>query len=213
MTIPFRLAVCLVVAACLVQSTRAQSLGDAARRAEEERARPKQGPAAKVFTNKDLSDAPPPPAPAPATLAEPANNSPNESAGVKPGEEKRGVAAPAALQNGAIPTLSALSHEIGGGEVLAELTVSREGTVIGARPLRTTPSFTERIVAAANAWRFTPAEALVDVSEQRPGGPLSRAIETRVLVGARRLSSPRRPAKRYRMSPTLRTTSRFHFRS
>lgn len=91
---------------------------------------------------------------------------------------------PAAFQNGGIPMLSVLSQEIGGGEVLAEITVSRDGAVIGARPLRTTPSFTERIVAVVNDWRFTPAEALVELSEQRPGGPLTRPIESRVLVAA-----------------------------
>ena len=59
MTTQVWLAMCLAVAT-LPLPAGAQSLGDAARRAEEERARAKQE-TGKVYTNKDVADAPPPP--------------------------------------------------------------------------------------------------------------------------------------------------------
>lgn len=91
---------------------------------------------------------------------------------------------PASFQSGAVPQLSVLSVEVGGGEVLLELTVSPDGTVLGSRPLRTTPSFTERIQAASNDWRFVPAEALLEIANQRPGAPLTHPIESKVLVAS-----------------------------
>jgi len=89
---------------------------------------------------------------------------------------------PASFQGGAIPQLNVLSIEAGGGQVLLELTVSPDGTVIGSRPLRTTASFTERIQSTSSGWRFSPAEALLDPRDQRPGGPITHPIESKVLV-------------------------------
>jgi TonB family protein len=89
---------------------------------------------------------------------------------------------PAAFQSGAIPQLSVLSVEVGGGEVMLELTVAADGSVIDSRPLRATPSFTERIQSTSGGWRFVPAEAMIPIAEQRAGGPLTRAIESKVLV-------------------------------
>jgi TonB family protein len=89
---------------------------------------------------------------------------------------------PASFQGGSVPQLNVLSIEAGGGQVLLEITVSRDGSVIDSRPLRVTPSFTERIQSTSSGWRFTPAEALLDPRDQRPGGPLTRPIESKVLV-------------------------------
>jgi len=89
---------------------------------------------------------------------------------------------PAAFQSGAIPQLNVLSIEAGGGQVMLEVTVSPDGAVIDSRPLRVTPSFTERIQSTSNAWHFSPAEALIDPRDQRPGGPLTRPIQSKVLV-------------------------------
>jgi len=89
---------------------------------------------------------------------------------------------PAAFQGGSIPQLNVLSIEAGGGQVMLELTVSADGSVLESRPLRVTPSFTERIQSTSSGWRFSPAEALIDPRDQRPGGPLTRPIESKVLV-------------------------------
>src|SRR5262245_39390669 len=89
---------------------------------------------------------------------------------------------PASFQSGSIPQLNVLSIEAGGGQVLLELTVSADGSVIGTRPIRVTPSFTERIQSTSSGWRFTPAEAMLEPRDQRPGGPLTHPIESRVLV-------------------------------
>lgn len=91
---------------------------------------------------------------------------------------------PAAFQGGPIPQLSVLSVEVGGGEVVLELTVGADGSVTGSRPLRHTPSFTERIQGMSSQWRFTPAEALVELRDRRPNGPLTQPIESKVLVAA-----------------------------
>src|SRR5262249_34149817 len=57
-----------------------------------------------------------------------------------------------------------------GGEVLLEGTVGTDGGVVGVRPLRTTPPFTEMLTQAVRGWRFSPAQ------------DSSRAVESKVLV-------------------------------
>src|SRR6185436_600398 len=79
---------------------------------------------------------------------------------------------PAAFQGGSVPQLSVSSIGAGGGQVLLELRISADGSVLDSRPLRTTPSFTERIQSSSSGWHFAPAEALLDPRDQRPGGPL-----------------------------------------
>lgn len=89
---------------------------------------------------------------------------------------------PASFQGGSVPQLNVLSIEAGGGQVMLELTVSADGSVLQSRPIRVTPSFTERIQSTSSGWRFSPAEALLDSRDQRPGGPLTHPIESKVLV-------------------------------
>ena len=89
---------------------------------------------------------------------------------------------PALFQAGSIPTLSAASFEVGGGEVLLEVTVDRTGAVSSVKPLRETATWTERMTASVKTWRFTPAEAEIPMTERKPGGPTTQAVETKVLV-------------------------------
>jgi TonB family protein len=48
---------------------------------------------------------------------------------------------------------------VAGGEVFLELLVSRDGRVDSIRTLRTTPPFTDEVIAAVRGWRFIPAKA------------------------------------------------------
>lgn len=65
---------------------------------------------------------------------------------------------PARYRDGPLPSIPVQSAGVGGGEVLLEVTVRGSGDVALIRPLRTTASFTELMVAAVRSWRFVPAE-------------------------------------------------------
>lgn len=66
---------------------------------------------------------------------------------------------------------------VGGGEVLAELTVGASGAVTDVRLIRSTPPFTDLVVGAARRWTFTPAEALDDEGRLVP-------VESKILAAA-----------------------------
>jgi TonB family protein len=88
--------------------------------------------------------------------------------------------APARYRGGAVPSIPVGSTAVGGGEVLLELDVSREGRVARVRTLRTTPSFTEQMMEAVRSWRFNPADVPVD-----PGSPNRRdrrPVDSKVLL-------------------------------
>ena len=89
---------------------------------------------------------------------------------------------PALFKSGTIPTLSVMSVEVGGGEVLLEVSVSRTGAVTAIRPLRETATFTERMIQAVKTWTFTPSEAEIPAARRKPGGPTTEPVETKVLV-------------------------------
>jgi TonB family protein len=89
---------------------------------------------------------------------------------------------PALFQKGSIPVLSVKSTEVGGGEVLLEVSVSRTGAVTGMRTLRETATFTERMTASVKTWSFSPAEAEIAVALRKPGGPTTEPVETKLLV-------------------------------
>lgn len=89
---------------------------------------------------------------------------------------------PAVYQSGSIPVLSTLSVEVGGGEVLLEVSVDRTGAVTGIRPLRETATFTERMVQSVQTWHFKPAEARIPQARQKAGGPTAEPVDTKVLV-------------------------------
>lgn len=77
----------------------------------------------------------------------------------------------ARLQSGGLPIIPV--QAVAAGEVLLSLNVSAAGSVGAVDVLRTTPPFTEAVVAAVRGWRFAPAE-----DEQR------KPMASRVLVGA-----------------------------
>lgn len=77
----------------------------------------------------------------------------------------------ARLQSGGLPVVPV--QAVSGGEVLLSVNVSQTGTVGAIDLLRTTPPFTDAVIAAVRGWRFAPAE-----DEQR------KPVASRVLVGA-----------------------------
>ena len=89
---------------------------------------------------------------------------------------------PALFKSGRIPTLSVMSVEVGGGEVLLEVSVNSAGAVTAIRPLRETATFTERMIQAVKTWTFTPAEAEIPAARRKAGGPTTEPVETKVLV-------------------------------
>lgn len=64
--------------------------------------------------------------------------------------------APARFRAGSMPGVP--FDAVGGGEVFLELEVGKDGHVIAASPVRTTPPFTEIVLDAVRGWRFTPAK-------------------------------------------------------
>jgi len=93
-----------------------------------------------------------------------------------------GADTPAVYQSGAIPALSVMSVEVGGGEVLLEVSVDKTGAVTAIEPLRETATFTERMTQAVKTWRFEPSKADIPASRRKPGGPTTEAVDTKVLV-------------------------------
>ena len=89
---------------------------------------------------------------------------------------------PALYTGGSIPTLSVMSVEVGGGEVLLEVTVGPTGAVTAIKTLRETATFTERMLQTVKTWTFTPSEAEIPPARRKPGGPATEAVETKVLV-------------------------------
>lgn len=90
---------------------------------------------------------------------------------------------PARYRAGAVPALPPMA--VGGGQVLLELAVDREGGVMAVTPLRTTPPFTDRVADAVRNWEFLPAEENVTRPSGRAGQHESRtAVESKVLVAA-----------------------------
>src|SRR5262245_31029955 len=72
----------------------------------------------------------------------------------------QGAFTPARFRSGALPDLPPLA--LGGGQVFVEASVSNAGRVTGVAPLRTTPPFTNLVVAAVRGWQFAPAEIEVE---------------------------------------------------
>jgi TonB family protein len=93
------------------------------------------------------------------------------------------LASPAVYQSGALPDVPFHSMNVGGGEVLLEVTVTETGAVGLVRPLRVTPSFDGPLMEAVRSWRFVPAQVLIAAAERKPGGPDRRPVESKVLVG------------------------------
>lgn len=90
--------------------------------------------------------------------------------------------APALFQSGTVPTLPVMSVDVGGGEVLLEVSVDRTGAISVIKPLRDTATFTERMTQSVNTWRFKPAERDIPTAQSKPGGPSTERVDTKVLV-------------------------------
>jgi len=86
---------------------------------------------------------------------------------------------PASYVSGALPAAPALA--VSGAEVFLELLVTREGRVDSIRTLRTTPPFTEAVIAAVRGWRFRPAEA---------GGPVGSPVFVAAMFTPPALNGP-----------------------
>jgi TonB family protein len=85
---------------------------------------------------------------------------------------------PAQLRRGNPPVIPL--DAVGGGEVLVEVEVNTRGAVTRAKPLRTTPPFTDVVMDAVRGWQFEPARELV----QARGRSSQRAVASSVLVAA-----------------------------
>jgi len=85
-------------------------------------------------------------------------------------------AMPARYLSGGVPDVPV--QATGAGQVFIELAVSDAGAVVGVKPLRSTPPFTEAVAAAVQGWRFIPARDTDD-----PKKPLE-AVASMVLVAA-----------------------------
>jgi TonB family protein len=89
---------------------------------------------------------------------------------------------PAKYLDGAPPALPPTTV-VGGGEVMLEVDVTIGGAVRGVRTLRTTPPYTDAMIAATKTWRFAPAE--IEVEPPPPSGqPRFKAVDSTVLVAA-----------------------------
>ena len=88
---------------------------------------------------------------------------------------------PAKYQGGALPPLPQ-PMIVGGGEVMLELDVTSTGVVRGARVLRTTPPYGDALVAAAKAWRFTPAEMEKEPPPASPTESKWKTVDSTVLL-------------------------------
>ena len=91
---------------------------------------------------------------------------------------------PALFQSGTVPIQPVISADVGGGEVLLEVTVDRTGAISAIKPLRETATFTERMTQAVKTWRFKPAEKDIPTAQRKPGGPLTERVDAKVLVAA-----------------------------
>src|SRR5476651_2310470 len=73
---------------------------------------------------------------------------------------------PASYVSGELPAAPALA--VSGGEVFLEVLVTNEGRVDSIRTLRTTPPFTDAVIAAVRRWQFRPARKLTPASAGEP---------------------------------------------
>ena len=149
----------------------AQSLG---RLAAEEAARRKAIPSpARVITGDDLGGAVRPVSP-PRAIA-PGSGAADDS------RAPRVAVAPAKLTSGGLPQIPV--QAVSGGEVVLEVSVSRQGRVTAVRPLRDTPPFTAALTAAVREWGFAPAlDALVPQSGDAPDPATGAPMASTVLV-------------------------------
>ena len=74
---------------------------------------------------------------------------------------------------------------VGGGQVVLEVAVSRDGRVGGVTRLRATPPFTDLLAAAVRDWTFSPATEVVNRVPRGIGPPEPPVpVDSHVLVAA-----------------------------
>ena len=88
--------------------------------------------------------------------------------------------APARYAAGSRPVLPALV--VGGGQAFVELSIGPDGTVQKVTPLRSTPPFTQGLIDAVTAWRFSPAIEDALGPDGKPQGP--KPVASRILVAS-----------------------------
>src|SRR5262245_34668078 len=59
---------------------------------------------------------------------------------------------------------------IGGGEVVLDVTVGKDGTVAKVQPVRATPPYTQLVTGAVGGWGFDPAKSVVEDALQTSEG-------------------------------------------
>jgi TonB family protein len=132
----------------------AQSLG---RLATEEAARRKAiASPARVITGDDLDETRRP--------TPPPTDAPRQRGVADDSSAPRVAVSSAKLAGGALPPIPV--QAVSAGEVVLEVSVSREGRVTAVKPLRDTAPFTDAMVAAVRGWSFTPA---MDAPEAEAG--------------------------------------------
>jgi TonB family protein len=92
---------------------------------------------------------------------------------------------PPTLVSGNSPSaLPPLSQVVGGGEVALEVTVDASGAASTIDVLRTTPPYTDLLLAAVRSWRFEPAreETMEPATDGRAGAPTRVNVPSKVLV-------------------------------
>ena len=82
---------------------------------------------------------------------------------------------PARYAAGARPVLPVLA--VGGGQAFVELTIGPDGAVQKVTPLRSTPPFTQGLIDAVTAWRFSPAIEDALGPDGKPAGPEACRVE------------------------------------
>jgi TonB family protein len=87
---------------------------------------------------------------------------------------------PARYAAGSRPVLPALV--VGGGQAFVELSVGPDGAVQKVMPLRSTPPFTQGLIDAVTAWRFSPAVEDTLGPDGKPQGP--KKVASRILVAS-----------------------------
>jgi TonB family protein len=90
-------------------------------------------------------------------------------------QAQRAVPTAARLSGGASAPL-APPMTIGGGEVVLDVTVGKDGKVTKVQPVRATPPYTDLLSSAVSGWAFSPAKVLVEEALQ--------SAESHVLVAA-----------------------------
>ena len=149
----------------------AQSLG---RLATEETARRKAiASPARVITGDDLNDVRRP--------TSPPADAPQQPGAADDPRAPRVAVSPAKLAGGALPPIPV--QAVSAGEVVLEVSVSREGRVTAVKPLRGTAPFTDAMVAAVRGWTFAPAmDAPVGEAGVAPAPKAGAPMASTVLV-------------------------------